>query len=274
MSYIHTQLMGILNATPDSCVDQGRWFDPEAAVARGIQIWNEGADWIDIGGESTHPGASPVPETEELRRVIPLISALKSRIPIPISIDTMKAKVAEAAILAGASLLNDVSGFRDPQMRQVAAASHLPICVMHMDQNPLTMQDHPSYPEGVTLFLIDWFKARIDLLLASGVEEKNIILDPGIGFGKTVAHNVEILHNLQKIKALGFPVLVGLSCKSFLGKMIGKSYPALLPASLAVNTLAILAQVDIIRVHDVSEHRDVIHLMAHLNANKMKADTP
>jgi dihydropteroate synthase len=266
-----TQLMGILNVTPDSCVDQGRWVEPTLAIQRGIQIFREGADWLDIGGESTRPGASPVPEAEELKRVIPVLKALKQEISIPISIDTMKAKVAEAAIEAGASLINDVSGFRALDMRQVAAQSQLPICVMHMQETPSTMQLNPFYPDGIISFLLDWFKIRIDLLLASGVQEKNIILDPGIGFGKTVADNVEIVHNLHKIKALGFPVLMGLSRKSFLGKIVNKTYPDLLPISLAVNTLAIQAQIDIIRVHDVSEHRDVIDFMAHLNANKTKA---
>ncbi len=260
----HTQLMGILNVTPDSCFDQGRWFDHSIAIQRGIQICSEGADWLDIGGESTRPRAEPVSETEELRRVIPVIKALKQKISIPISIDTLKAKVAEAAIEAGASLINDVSGFRDPAMRQVAANSQLPICVMHMHENPATMQNHPHYSQGVIPFLLDWFKKRIDLLLANGIKEKNIILDPGIGFGKTVADNVEIVHNLHKIKALGFPILMGLSRKSFLGKIINKSYPDLLPVSLAVNTLAILAHVEMIRVHDISEHRDVIDLMAYL----------
>lgn len=265
-----TQLMGILNVTPDSCFDQGRWFEHSIAIQRGIEICREGADWLDIGGESTRPGATPVSESEELGRVIPVIKALKREIPIPISIDTMKAKVAEAAIEAGASLINDVSGLRDPVMRQVAAQAQLPVCVMHMHENPANMQVNPHYPQGIIPFLIDWFKKRIDLLLASGIQEKNILIDPGIGFGKTVADNVEIVHNLHEIKALGFPVLIGLSRKSFLGKIVNKSYPDLLPVSLAVNTLAILAQLDIIRVHDISEHRDIIDLMAHFKTNKAK----
>lgn len=256
-----TQLMGILNTTPDSCYDEGRWFDPTLAIQRGIEIWKEGADWLDIGGESTRPGAAPVSEEEELRRVIPVIKSLKQEISIPISIDTMKANVAEAAIEAGASFINDVSGFRDPAMRQVAASSQLPICVMHMHENPTTMQLNPHYPEGITSFLIEWFKQRIDLLLANGIQEKQIMLDPGIGFGKTVADNVEIVQNLHEFKMLGFPILIGLSRKSFLGKIINKTYPDLLPVSLAVNTLAIQAHVDMIRVHDVKEHRDILDLM-------------
>lgn len=256
-----TQLMGILNVTPDSCYDQGRWFEQDIAIKRGIQIAQEGADWIDIGGESTRPGAIPVPEEEELKRVIPVIKALKKEVSIPLSIDTIKPNVAEAALEAGASLINDVSGFRDPAMRSLAAASDVPICVMHMLETPSTMQKKPHYPDGVIPFLLNWFKEQIDLLLKEGVKEKNIILDPGIGFGKTVAHNVEIVHNLPKIKALGFPVLIGLSRKSFLGKIINKTYPDLLPVTLSVTTLAILDKVDIIRVHDVSEHRDIIDLM-------------
>lgn len=266
-----TQLMGILNVTPDSCVDQGRYFKPELAIQRGIQISQEGADWLDIGGESTRPDASPVTEEEELKRVIPVIKALKKAISIPISIDTMKARVAAQALEVGASLINDVAGFSDPEMCQVAADSQLPICVMHMQGTPATMQQKPIYSQGVTPFLIEWFSKRIDLLLAVGVKSENIILDPGIGFGKTVEHNVEIVHNLHKIKALGFPVLIGLSRKSFLGKIVQKTYPDLLPVSLAINTLAILAQVDIIRVHDVAEHRDVIDLLTHLTAQQAKA---
>ena len=202
----------------------------------------EGADWIDVGGESTRPGAIPVGEDEELRRVIPVIKALKKEISIPLSIDTMKPYVAEAALDAGVSFINDVSGFRDPAMREVAATSNCPICVMHMHETPTTMQTNPHYPEGIISFLLDWFKERIDLLVSCGVKEQQILLDPGIGFGKTVADNVEIVHNLHKIKGMGFPVLIGLSRKSFLGKIINKSYPDLLPVSLAVNTLAILAK--------------------------------
>lgn len=263
-----TKLMGVLNITPDSCYDQGRYFDQQSAIVRGIQMFREGADWIDVGGESTRPGASPVSEEEEMNRTIPVIKALRQEISTPLSIDTMKARVAEAALEAGASLINDVSGFRDPRMRAVAAGTNISICVMHMHENPATMQLKPHYPTGIIPYLLEWFKARIDLLLSAGVNERNIILDPGIGFGKTVADNVEIVHNLSKIKALGFPVLIGLSRKSFLGKIIGKTYPDLLPISLAANTLAILAKIDIIRVHDVSEHRDVIDLMTHMYETK------
>lgn len=259
-----TKLMGVLNVTPDSSFDKGRWFDPPLAIQRGIQIYEEGADILDIGGESTRPGATPVDVQEELRRVIPVLRELRHLIPIPISIDTMKPQVARAALEAGATLINDVSGFKDPEMRQLAAESGAEICLMHMLETPLTMQNNPVYPEGIVPFLLCWFQEQIEILLKVGVKEKNIILDPGIGFGKTVADNSEIVHNLHKIKALGFPVLIGLSRKSFLGKIVNKTYPDLLPVSLAANTLALQARVDIIRVHDVAEHRDVIDLIQYM----------
>jgi dihydropteroate synthase len=257
-----TKLMGILNVTPDSCFDQGRWFNPAVAIERGICIQQEGADMLDLGGESTRPGATPVSEQEELNRVLPVLKALKEQITIPISIDTMKPAVAAAALNAGASFINDVSGFRDVNMRYLAADTHVPICVMHMHETPQTMQKQPYYPQGIIKFLIEWFEKRIEELLQAGIKTKNIYLDPGFGFGKTVADNVEILYNLNKIKALGFPVLIGLSRKSFLGKLIHKShYNDLLPATIAAHTIALQADVDIIRVHDIAVHRDVIDLI-------------
>lgn len=262
-----TRLMGILNVTPDSSYDKGRWFDFDLAVQRGIQIFNEGADILDIGGESTRPGAPPVSQEEELKRVIPVLRALKKEIPIPFSIDTMKAAVASEALATGATFINDVTGFADPDMRRLAAEAQVPICVMHMLETPATMQINPVYEDGIIPFLLDWFSRRIDLLLADGVKEEQIFLDPGIGFGKTVAHNVEIVQNLQSIKRLGFPVLIGLSRKSFLGKIIQKSYPELLAASLVANTLALLAEVDIIRVHDVAEHRDALKVIEFFTSN-------
>lgn len=256
-----TKLMGILNVTPDSFSDQGRWFDGEAAFKRGIEIYQQGADILDIGGESTRPGAHPVSEEDELKRVIPVIKRLKIEIPIPISIDTMKPKVAEAALAEGASFINDVSGFRDPAMRKLAAKSQAKLILMHMHENPKTMQQNPSYPKGVISFLLDWFPLQIELLLELGVQKENIILDPGIGFGKTVADNIEIVQNLPELKNLGFPLLIGLSRKSFLGKILNKPCTDLLAATLTGNMLAIQGGADIIRVHDIPEHRDLIDLI-------------
>jgi dihydropteroate synthase len=255
-----TKLMGILNVTPDSFYDQGRWFDFSLAVQHGIQLMQHGADLIDIGGESTRPGAPPVSEQEELQRVIPVIRALREHVSVPLSIDTMKPKVAEAALLAGATFINDVSGFRNPHMQSLAASSGVKICVMHMHETPLTMQNQPSYPQGIILFLLDWFQKKINELCKAGIQPHQIILDPGIGFGKTIADNLEILHNLQKIKALGFPILLGISRKSFMGKLLQHPPSGLLPATLTINML-VIKDVDILRVHDVGEHRDLLHIL-------------
>lgn len=260
--------MGILNVTPDSFYDGGQWHNPEKAIQHGIRLYEQGADMLDIGGESTRPQAIPVSEQEELDRVIPVIRALKQSIPIPLSIDTMKPRVARAALEAGASFINDVGGLRDPLMQQLAAETGVPVCVMHMSGDPSTMQQNPHYDEGIIPYLLDWFKKQIDSLLRVGIKEGQIILDPGIGFGKTVAHNVEILHNLAMLKALGFPLLFGASRKSFLAKLLNKPASELLSATLAVNMLAIQSGVNMIRVHDVAEHRDIINLLGKLNSMK------
>lgn len=258
-----TKLMGILNATPDSFYDQGRFFDFSTACARGKQIEQEGADLIDIGGESARPGSQPISLREELDRVIPIIQVLHQELSIPVSIDTQKAKVAEKAVAAGASFLNDVSGFCDPDMQKLAADLNIPICIMHMQNHPQNMQQNPQYSDGVVPTLLDWFKKRIDQVVQSGVTLEKIYLDPGIGFGKTVAHNVEIIQNLPQFKAIGFPLLLGTSRKSFMGMILNKHASNLLPSTLAVNTLAILAEVAMIRVHDVQEHRDIIDFLNH-----------
>ncbi len=259
--------MGIINATPDSCYAPSCCETLEKGVEAGLRMWREGADIIDIGGESTRPNAIPVPEEEELKRVVPVIQALKNLIPIPLSIDTMKHKVAEAALAAGASFINDVSGFSDPAMRRLAAASGVPICVMHMLGNPATMQNNPFYPEGIISHLISWFRSRIDCLLKDGVKEEQIILDPGIGFGKTVADNLKIVHNLPILKTLGFPVLLGASRKSFMSVILNKPREELLPATLFIHTQAMLAGVKIIRTHDVKDHRDVMKMLEWLTNN-------
>lgn len=261
MAMKKTQLMAILNLTPDSCYDEGAWFDPAKAMERAQKIIQEGADWIDIGGESTRPGASPVSLEEEKNRIFPFLYTLKESTSIPLSIDTMKPEIAYLAVKAGVSMINDVSGLRDPKMRKIAADAGVLVCVMHMEGTPVNMQNNPHYPQGIVPFLIEWFEKRIHLLIEAGIEEKNIVIDPGIGFGKTVADNVQILQNLGKIKGIGFPVLIGLSRKSFLGKIVHRPYPQLLPATISVNTLAIQSKIDYIRVHDVQEHRDVIDLL-------------
>jgi dihydropteroate synthase len=262
-----TRVMGILNVTPDSCYDQGRYFEHDLAIARGLDIAREGADLIDIGGESTRPGASPVCVEKELERVIPVIEALRGQqCLLPLSIDTFKWQVAEAAVKLGVSMINDITGFADSSMCAVAVEHDVEVCLMHMQGMPQTMQTNPQYPEGVVEHLLRWFSERIEKLLALGIAQERIYLDPGIGFGKTIAHNLEIIQNLPRLKKLGFHLLLGLSRKSFMGKITGQGYAELLPATIAMNTVACLAEVDVIRVHDVGEHRAVVDLMnAYLN---------
>lgn len=258
-----TKIMGILNVTPDSFYEGGRHSTTEAAVAHGIKLAEEGADLLDIGGESSRPGSDPVGEQEELERVIPVIKALHEKLSIPLSIDTMKSEVARQAVEAGASMINDVSGFHDSKMREVAASTGVDICVMHMQGLPKTMQQNPKYEGGVVPNIIKWFETRITDLLNAGVKRENIMLDPGIGFGKTVAHNYAILDNLVQFQSLGFPLLLGISRKSFLSKVANQPSDSneILAATMAVNGLAINAGVDVIRVHDVKEHRVVINVL-------------
>lgn len=254
--------MGIVNCTPDSFYDGGRYHAIDAALAHALKLEEEGADLLDIGGESTRPGADPVDERTEMKRVIPLICALQDATQLPISIDTSKPNVARAALQAGASFINDVTGFCHPEMRHIAAESGAEICVMHMQGTPKTMQQEtPYYPGGILPTLTHFFEERIEKLISSGVAEEQIILDPGIGFGKTVQHNVEILQKISELKRLGFPILFGGSRKSFITKTIRKPSRELLSATIAVNTIAIRAGVDLIRVHDVQEHRNVIDLL-------------
>ena len=257
-----TKLMGILNITPDSFYDGNRYFVQDTALKRAQEIYHQGADIIDIGGESTRPGANPVSADEEKQRVVPIIQHIKQNIPLPISIDTMKPAVALAAIEAGAAMINDVNGFRDPQMREIAAHYQVDVCVMHMRETPKTMQVNPLYPEGIIPHLCRFFDDQVNLLIKAGINTSQIILDPGIGFGKTVADNLEIIHNLQTLKGIGFPLLLGVSRKSFMSKLLNKPTSELLAATIAMNALVITAGVDIIRVHDIQEHRDIINLLS------------
>jgi dihydropteroate synthase len=253
------KLMAVLNVTPDSYYTTSSHTDPQKAIEYGNLLIQQGADILDIGGESTRPGSNEVSEDEELARVIPVIQGLNKTVPL--SIDTKKPKVAQAALKAGASIINDITGFEDPAMVDLAVSTQVPICVMHMQGTPKTMQINPHYEEGIVEFLMTWFENKINCLVSAGVQESHIILDPGIGFGKTVAHNLEIIHNLARLKTLGFPVLIGLSRKSFMGKILKKSAPELLSATLAMNAFVLINRADIIRVHDVLEHRDVIDVL-------------
>lgn len=249
-----TLIMGILNITPDSFHDGGRYQRPEKAVERAFQIRLEGADILDIGGESTRPGANPVSAQEEMERVCPVVEKLAGNLDMPISVDTRKSAVAEAVLRAGASMINDTSALSfDENMAGVVARHGASIVLMHMKGTPETMQENPSYRD-VTVEVCDYLRERSRYAVEHGIEREKIIVDPGIGFGKTVEHNYEIIVNLSYFKRMGFPLLIGLSRKSLIGKLYPEGTERL-PATLALNAIAVNNGADIIRVHDVRAHR-------------------
>lgn len=255
--------MGILNATPDSCFDKSRCFSPEKAIERAYEMVHSGADILDIGAESTRPGAEPVSSEEEKNRLRPIFDLLGRDFPLPISIDTYKPEVAEFALRRGVCMINDITGFSHPAMQDLAKEYAVDICVMHMQGMPQTMQDNPSYPEGIIPHLLQFFEKRIEELMKKGVSLHQIILDPGIGFGKTVAHNLEIYRNIHVLKKyFGLRLLLGGSRKSFMGRIVQKTYPDLLTATLVMHSIAAIQGVDIFRVHDVSQHKD-LSLLTH-----------
>jgi dihydropteroate synthase len=245
-------VMGVLNVTPDSFSDGGRFFDRAAAVAQGEAMVREGADIIDVGGESTRPNAEPVDEAEELRRVIPVIEELAGRVKTPISIDTMKLAVARAALTAGASIVNDVAANReDEAMWRLVAETGAGYVVMHMQGTPRTMQLKPVYQE-VAREVGDFFADRLRRLKACGADAGQVVLDPGIGFGKTVEHNLQLLAGLGSFTNLGRPLLLGVSRKSFIGKAAGGGETDRLGGALACTVLALEAGVRMFRTHDVA----------------------
>jgi dihydropteroate synthase len=256
--------MGIVNATPDSFSDGGRFLDPAAAVARALRLAGEGADVVDVGGESTRPGSPPVGEAEELRRVLPVIEALRARgFPLPISVDTTKPAVARAALAAGADLVNDVSCLADPDLARVAAAAAVPLVLMHTRGTPAEMASRAVYGD-----VIAEVGRELELALAragaAGLARERVILDPGIGFAKTAEQSVELLARLPELRALGRPLLVGPSRKSFIGAVTGAPVAERLPGTLAAVTAAVLAGAEWLRVHDVAEARQAARLAAAL----------
>ena len=214
------RLMGVVNVTLDSFSDGGRFFEPAAAIEHGLRLAAEGADLLDIGGQSTRPGAAPVAVEEELRRVLPVVTALHEQTGTPLSIDTFSAKVAAECLAAGAEVINDITALTESAMMELAARSGCGVCVMHMQGTPQTMQIHPHYAD-VVKDVAAWLAARRDALLAAGIAQERIALDPGIGFGKTAGHNLAILNHLGRYRSLGCPVLVGVSRKAFIGHVLG-----------------------------------------------------
>jgi dihydropteroate synthase len=260
--------MGILNVTPDSFSDGGQFFDHQLALRRAREMVAAGADIVDVGGESTRPGAEAVSVDEELERVLPVVKQLAAETDSLISVDTMKAAVAAQAVAAGAHMINDVSAMtHDGAMLEVAAQSGAGVILMHMQGTPRVMQDNPCYTDAV-LDIKDYLAERIEACCAAGIERECLAIDPGIGFGKTVRHNLELLAGLPAFAELHRPVLVGLSRKSFLGKITGREVQDRLPASLAATAYSIVRGAHIMRVHDVKESCDSVRVVDMLMAEE------
>ncbi len=253
-------LMGVLNVTPDSFSDGGRFFEPAAAVDHGLRLAAEGADLLDLGGQSTRPGAEPVAAEEELRRVLPVLVALRRQTNVPISVDTSSAKVASECLDAGAEAINDITALTaDVQMAALAAASGCGVCAMHMQGTPSMMQINPHY-DDVVEEVFAWLAARRDALAAAGVSVDRIALDPGIGFGKTAAHNLAILQHLSRYRALGCPLLVGVSRKAFIGNLISDPAADRTAGTIGAALAAARQGVEVLRVHDVAAVRQALIL--------------
>lgn len=266
------RVMGILNITPDSFSDGGEFFRFDAALRHARDMVEAGAAIIDVGGESSRPGADPVPLEEELRRVVPVVEALAPELPVPLSVDTSKPEVMRAAARAGAGLINDVNAFRAEGALQAAAACGLPLCIMHMLGNPRTMQADPCY-DNVVRDVRAFLEARLLAGDQAGVPRERMIVDPGFGFGKNDAHNARLLRNLHCFTDLGVPLLVGLSRKSFLGRVTGRGAGERLAASVAAAALAVVGGASIVRAHDVAATVDAVAL-AHFVDGQPREQAP
>ena len=264
-----TLVMGILNATPDSFSDGGVFQGLEKGVERALQMVEEGADIIDIGGESTRPGAEPVQTLEEIRRTVPIIGKLREQSDGLISIDTMKAEVARAAVDAGADIINDVSSLGDPDMAAVAAETGAGLVLMHMQGDPQMMQNNPQY-DDVVFDIRDFLEERMAQAVEAGVATEQVALDPGIGFGKTDAQNLELLTEIPIFKMSGRPVLIGVSRKSLFGRLLGREVDERLAGSLAAAVFSMMRGAHILRVHDVKESCDAVRLVDTLRKSEFR----
>ncbi len=246
--------MGILNVTPDSFSDGGRYFDETSAINKALQMVEDGADIIDIGGESTRPGSEPVPVEEELRRILPVIKSIAGKIKIPVSVDTYKSEIAKRALDAGASMVNDISGLRfDPEMAKVVSDYKVPVVIMHIKGTPKNMQQKPVY-DALIPEILEYLSRSITIAREAGISDDIIIIDPGLGFGKTFEHNLEIIHNLHEFTLLGKPILIGPSRKAFIGKILGDVPPdERLEGTAAATAISIMNGANIVRVHNVKE---------------------
>lgn len=259
-------IMGVVNVTPDSFSDGGRFLDPDAAVAHARRLIEEGADLIDVGGESSRPGAEPVPAARELERIAPVLAALADG-AVPVSVDTAKPEVMREAIRRGASMINDINALRAPGALEAVAGSAAAACLMHMQGEPRTMQQAPQYADVVGE-VRDYLVARAAAAEAAGIAPESIVIDPGFGFGKTVEHNRALLRDLGALAALGYPVLAGLSRKSTLGRITGRGEDERLPASIAAALLAAQRGARILRVHDVAATRDALRVLEWVNGKQ------
>jgi dihydropteroate synthase len=268
------RIMGVVNVTPDSFSDGGQFLDPAAAIEHGRQLIDEGAAIVDVGGESTRPGAAPVGVEEELRRVVPVVGGLAGA-GAEISIDTSKVAVAEAALAAGATLVNDVTAFRsEPEIAELVARAGCDCCLMHMLGEPRTMQRDPRYGDVVS-DVKAFLDERIAFAVGAGISEQRILVDPGIGFGKTVEHNLELLNRLDEIVALGRAVVIGTSRKSFLGKLTGRAVAAeRIPGTIATNVIALERGASVFRVHDVGVVNDALKVAAATVSARWSQTTP
>ncbi len=246
--------MGVVNVTPDSFSDGGRFFDTQAAITHARRLADEGADILDVGGESTRPGAAPVSEADELARVLPVLEKLAD---FCVSVDTRRPLVMKAALAAGASMINDVRALAEPHAYEAVASTGCAVCLMHMKGEPASMQREPRY-DDVVAEVRSFLKNRVEETEAAGIARNRIVIDPGFGFGKTVEHNLTLLRSLEQLGEIGVPVLAGLSRKSTLGKITGRAIEDRLAGSLAMALLALEHGARILRVHDVKETRDVI----------------
>ncbi|GGW77276.1 dihydropteroate synthase [Alteromonas halophila] len=265
LSLSSPRVMGILNVTPDSFSDGGQHNARDSAIDRAHRMAEQGADFIDIGGESTRPGAADVAEQEELDRVIPVIEALSGQLDAVISIDTSKAAVMKEAVNAGAALINDVRALQEPDALAMASELNVPVCLMHMQGQPRSMQQAPHYRD-VVREVNDFLLARVKACHNAGIKEQNIILDPGFGFGKALSHNYQLLRHLPQVAALGYPLLVGMSRKSMIGNLLSRDVEKRLAGSVAVATIAAHLGANIIRVHDVEETADAVNIVKYINA--------
>ena len=265
------RIMGILNVTPDSFSDGNRFATPRLAAEHGVRLAAEGADFLDVGGESTRPGATPVGVEEELHRVLPVVEMLSHLVDVPISVDTSKPEVMAAVVAAGASMVNDVRALQRPGALEVVAGLEVAVCLMHMQGTPATMQDAPHY-DDVVGEVVGFLRERLAACVAAGIDLERIALDPGIGFGKTLDHNLALLRAIPDLGALGRPVLIGVSRKRVIGTLTGRSIAERTPGSVTAAVLAAQRGARIVRVHDVASTRDALAVLAAFEQHPERKD--